>query len=902
MVPDHELEIPGYDLIRNDRNRQGGGVCLYVRKSLDYKPRTVTNESDIESIWIRLRQKKSYLNLAVMYRPPNSDSSYYDKILNEIECVKSSNEHVIIMGDLNYDCFSNPNPIKFIEMAYEMKQLVDAPTRVTLSSSTLLDVVISSCPNDHVSTQVMKVALSDHYLVHTKLRFAPAATRDCHHLVTYRDFKNFEEASFVSDLRKCDSITNVDFNPNNVLERWIRFKNDFTNLCDKHAPLRSRRLKPRFNPWIDKDIVRDMYQRDHMKSRAIRTKDPADANEYRRLRNHVTARINSAKKRYYDNELKINAGKPGKIWKLISRLTTSQNLSDTPDILPDEFNDYFVSVGQTVSDSLDNDVNTNDCWKGPKSNVLFKFDVVECSLVNKHLKQLNFNSSVDVLGFDSKLLRVAADVITPVLTKMFNVCITDGTVLDDWKCARVSPIYKGNGSKSDKCNYRPISVISHVAKIFEKVIQVQLMSFLIENNFISIDQSAYRKHHNTQTSLHRVVDDWLYNIGDNLFTGVCLLDIKKCFDSIDHKRLIFKLDCYGIRDVECQFFMSYLSNRKQAVKCNNILSNYKETSVGVPQGSVLGPILFLLFVNDLSQHIHLGNANLYADDCIVYCTGTSVSEVNSNLQKCIDDVSYWYSRNKLVLNTTKSSSMLITSKHKHQTTVDGNSLNISIADCEIVQVDHCEYLGVKIEQSLCWDLHINKLCGSLTRKVGMLSRMRKSTPRDIMIKIYMSSVQPCIDYAITVWGNTTNCNLDKIQRIQNFAARVVTNQFDYVNVRGLYIVKSLGWMNVRQRFYYFNVLLMFKCIHGLAPSYMSNDVLMECEMIPRPLRNSDSMDVYIPFISNSYQSKTFIATAGECWNELPRVLQDVCDINQFKMQVKKYIHGADFNDVTFTNA
>ena len=221
-----------------------------------------------------------------------------------------------------------------------------------------------------------------------------------------------------------------------------------------------------------------MYH-DHMKSRAIRTKDPADEKEYRKLRNHVNSKINSAKKRYYESELKMNAGKPSKIWKLIGRLTTSQKHGDHTDIPPDEFNDYFVSVGQTVSDSFRNDVNDDgsEGWKGPKSGVLFKFETVECLLVKKHLKQLHNNSSVDVLGFDSKFLCIASDVITPVLTKMFNLCITGGYVIDDWKCARVSPIYKGKGSKSDKCNYRPISVISHVAKIFEKVIQVQLMSF-----------------------------------------------------------------------------------------------------------------------------------------------------------------------------------------------------------------------------------------------------------------------------------------------------------------------------------------------------------------------------------------------------------------------------------------
>lgn len=392
--------------------------------------------------------------------------------------------------------------------------------------------------------------------------------------------------------------------------------------------------------------------------------------------------------------------------------------------------------------------------------------------------------------------------------------------------------------------------------------------------------------------MHRVIDDWLENVGDNLLTGVCLLDIKKCFDSIDHKLLLYKLNCYGIRNIECQFFTSYLSNRKQIVKCNGILSDDRQVSVGVPQGSVLGPILFMLFINDISQHIHLGTANLYADDCIIYCSGKTVDDVGSKLQKCIDDVSLWYAGNKLAINADKSNTMLIASKHNLQSLSDDCTLKITINDTDVSHVTHCDYLGITIEQSLSWGNHIDKLCCNLTKKVGMLSRLRKSTPRDIMLKIYMSSVQPCIDYAISIWGNTTNFNIDKIQRIQNFAARVITNQFDYINVRGLDIVKELGWFNIRQRFYYFNVLLMFKSIHGLAPAYLSNNVLMECEMGSRTLRSCDSMNVYVPFIENFYQSKTFIATAGRYWNELPKVLQNICDIYQFKVKLKQYVHGA----------
>ena len=220
------------------------------------------------------------------------------------------------------------------------------------------------------------------------------------------------------------------------------------------------------------------------------------------------------------------------------------------------------------------------------------------------------------------------------------------------------------------------------------------------------------------------------------------------------------------------FFQSYLSNRKQVVKCGKTLSDVKLIDTGIPQGSVLGPILFMLFVNDISQNVHIGSINLYADDCLVYCTGSTVIDVNEKLQKCIDDASSWYTGNKLVLNVEKSNTMLITSKHKHQTL--NTNVNIELYGSSLQQVQCTKYLGVTLEQSLSWDTHINDLCSNLSRKVGLLSRLRKCTPQYVLIKIYWHCIQPTIDYALSVWGNTTTKNLNKIQRIQNYASRIIT--------------------------------------------------------------------------------------------------------------------------------
>jgi hypothetical protein len=274
------------------------------------------------------------------------------------------------------------------------------------------------------------------------------------------------------------------------------------------------------------------------------------------------------------------------------------------------------------------------------------------------------------------------------------------------------------------------------------------------------------KQHNTQTALHRVVDDWVDDICCGSLTGVCSFDIKKCFDTIDHDLLITKMKLYGVKKKELSWFKSYLSGRSQIVRCNGVVSDRLNVSVGVPQGSVLGPFLFVIFINDISQHIGIGTANLFADDTLIYCSGNTPFEVNEKLQECVNEVSNWYKSNNIVINADKSCCMLIKSRCKNVNDV----MQISIDGDMIRNVESMPYLGLEIEENLTWDIYINKLCKKLSYKVSKLARLSKSTPRDILIKIYNATIQPCLDYALSVWGCTSQLNLNKVQRIQNYAA------------------------------------------------------------------------------------------------------------------------------------
>ena len=590
---------------------------------------------------------------------------------------------------------------------------------------------------------------------------------------------------------------------------------------------------------------------------------------------------------FYDNLYNGATSKPKVLWNELKRLSgKTKNIN----VLNDShtacnFNQFFSNIGNTTTQHLP--VPDDVSWLGQSSLYEFKFNSVDESSVSKLLSKLGTNSSIDILSFDCKLLKLASTCIVTSLTHLFNLSIQCAIVPKDWKYSRVTPIYKGSGDMKNCSNYRPISVIGHVAKLFEKEIQCQLLTYLVSHDFISLDQYAYKKFHSTSTCLHTTIDEWLQNMDDNLKTGVTFLDISKCFDTINHKLLISKLCKYGIRNDESKLFQSYLMDRCQSVYYNNELSDALNINIGVPQGSNLGPLLFILFINDLPNFIANGRVTMYADDTIIYCKGNDIDEISNNLNECLERASKWFSENCLVLNANKTVSMLIGSNSNLDNECD---LSLKLDNCEVQNVPVTKYLGVHVDASLKFDKHIHETVKKINGKLAWLGRLRLTLPQNLLELVYKTYVLPLFDYACTVWG-CTNANVNIIQRLQNRAARIITGCFDIINVRGISLVKSLKWQNMQERINYFLCIHMYNCIHGNAPQHLVNSIVMACDAHEINTRLSNMLNVILPECQSQLFNRSFMYRASIVWNTLPEELKDCTTLDLFKSKVKVYFNS-----------
>ena len=524
---------------------------------------------------------------------------------------------------------------------YGLNQIISEPTRITPSSRTLIDLILTTHPDNIVCNGVSHVGISDHSLLYAYRKLASLNNVKGIQNIRVRSFKHFDRMKFRNDMQS--QPWNLLMNIKNPNELWLKWKNMFLEVCDKHAPIRTKRVRANKNPWINSNLKNLMHRRDSLKEKAVNTNDQGDWFEFKKMRNFVNSEIKNAKKLYYNNDFANLSKNPRKTWQTINDVLSrkgnksviteieSDGLSvNEPKEIAEKFNHYFVEIGPELARDI-REPNVSFTNFLSSHDGLFTFSEVESSSVSTLLSKLCKSKATGLDGISAKLLRECHDLISDSLTYIFNQSLLSGIFPEEWKNARVTPLYKISGSRSDMTNYRPTSIIPIVAKVFERVVYNQLLQYLSENELLSTYQSGFRSVHSTVTALVEATDSWSLSVDRGELNAVVFLDLKKAFDTVDHSILLSKLENYGITGLSHDWFFSYLIDRKQVCTVNNSLSSELPTTCGVPQGTILGPLLFLLYINDLPKSLAYSQPRMYADDTSITFSSKDVNLINERL-------------------------------------------------------------------------------------------------------------------------------------------------------------------------------------------------------------------------------------------------------------------------------
>lgn len=782
--------IPGFKCYKSKYFNQNDGVVAYVRLDI---PVSIEDCNIIDASCILVKLSTSVAVLAV-YRSPsirniNGFINSLDKTLTKLKSFKT----MLLIGDLNIDISENVGDA-----------ISDLYLNVLASHGMLPAHLFPTRENnciDHAILKSDKPAIS--LVLDTQITDHRPIVIFCNSEITRK--KNSKRRKHVNIPACVTNLESVDFspvltavNPNIAASKLVNIISDVvkSNTTIRCVPNKAKIIKP----WITCGLLRCIRNRDKLYIKSKRNPNNFVLKKtYTRYRNFCNNLLKKLKREYEKNEFLKHRNNPKATWKHIKNISNITNdrssasdllsLKGDPMASANAVNEFFANVGKSYASKITNKSNTSRNKQRPSitttssenSMTLFGTDIHEVIGV---INGLRGDCAVGWDDIPAALIKAAGLILAPVLCHVFNTCIDSGIFPTVFKKALVHPIHK-NGDKMNITNYRPISVLSTLSKIFEKLLNKRLLNYLKTYNIIAQNQYGFRSGRGTEDAALELTSTILEHLNNKAKTLAIFLDLSKAFDTVSVPILLSKLEVIGIRGHSLKIFQSYLSNRSQIVTIDNTTSEEASVTYGVPQGSVLGPTLFLLYINELCL-LKIKNTNIvtYADDTAVVVHGDNWIETRLCAEEALATVSDWLKTNLLTLNMEKTRFVTFSPRNVSQPPL---SFSLTVHQChsetnthdlcpKISRTNAVKYLGLKIDGTLSWQEHINDLVGKVRKLIFVFRKLRTSSDLHILKMVYYALAHSVITYCIVVWGGCRKGLLLRLERAQRAVLKVISKK------------------------------------------------------------------------------------------------------------------------------
>ena len=879
---------PGYHIhCVNRQHKRGGGVALIYKKDITFKDEQLTSIdrfSQFELLDCCIKINKISTRVVVVYRPPIVGNIQYEEFAREwslyLERFIEVQEELLIVGDFNIhvdtvnslsDSFTN------ILDANGLKQHVDQPTH---RKGHTLDLVITrdtsgllrSPPVISISGvgDLTGASSCDHYAVWCYLNIARPKTIS--KTVTYRSLRKIPIHDYRADILRV-----VECNSETAGALVEQYNGKLQALTDKYAPPQNKTITLRPHaPWYTEALRREKRERRKCERTATRTLLTVDREIAEERYARRTVQIEQAKAAYYTSQIDKNKGDSKTLFKLTNSLMGKNGETILPThscdkTLADQFLSFFHNKIDNIRTGLCAMVDEplveipDQSFNGVPLNCFSGVTLQEI----RHIILKAPSKSCELDPLPSWLLKECVDELSPIVTSIVNASLNHAIVPLSLKTALIRPLLKKSGlDKEVLKNYSPVSNLSFISKVLEKVAAKRLDDHMLDNNLYSSVQSAYRERHSTETALLKVQSDILTALDSGSGAVLLMLDLSAAFDTIDHGILLSRLNSlYGISGDALDWFKSYLSNRVQRVIIGDTVSECKSLNFGVPQGSVLGPKIYCMYTKPISDIIagHGLSHHCYADDTQLYIAIEHSANLHSELlrmERCVADIRNWMRHDMLKLNDDKTELIVFASRYNQHLYSDASMM---IGNTTVVCEPQVKNLGVIFDQVMSMRQHVNYTSRTARFHLRNISRIRRYIPEESCKLVVQSLVTSRLDYSNGLLYGIPKSAVSILQSVQNSAARIVTKTAPREHITP--VLRELHWLPVDRRIEYKILLYAYKALNGLAPEYLCN--MVELYAPDRVLRSASQNLLVVPRGKHcQYGMRTFAMAAATLWNSL----------------------------------